>query len=380
MPVDLVIQESRISMSAVFGTIACCGHPYNSLSRNVLSHPILLKLSSSCWGCEILTGLKPMENHETSTLDFTNQQAAARVLPQTPLIDSYHTGWKGLTFTHYCHPPHETVEHCLIQHSLVIAHSKSCFTAGRYLDGKFKHYAHGNGRVDIIPAFLSHRTNWDREVEFSVIAICPTLLVGVASPLENRATQESMQREVELIPQLAIEDPVIQQLALALKTEIQTGCMSGRLYGELLGTALAARLVQNYAVGKPVLEFKANGLSRSQLARVIDYMQANLTQDLSILDLATLTSMSESHFSRSFKRSVGISPYQYLMQQRVERAKQLLAQQSLALAKPLPQQKPPGTGIAISTIALDCGFANQTHLTKVFRQMTGMTPKAYQKR
>jgi AraC family transcriptional regulator len=165
------------------------------------------------------------------------------------------------------------------------------------------------------------------------------------------------------MPQLAIDDPVIQQLALALKLEIQTGCMSGRLYGELLGTALAARLVQNYAVNKPALEFKASGLPQSQLKRVIDYMKANLTQDLSILDLATLTGMSESHFSRSFKRSVGISPYQYLMQQRVERAKQLLEQRS----------------IAISTIALDCGFANQTHLTKVFRQMTGMTPKAYQK-
>ena len=89
----------------------------------------------------------------------------------------------------------------------------------------------------------------------------------------------------------------------------------------------------------------------------------NLAQDLSILDLAGLTSMSESHFSRSFKQLVGIAPYQYLMQQRVERAKQLLKQQA----------------ISISDIALDCGFANQTHLTKVFRQMTGVTPKAYQK-
>jgi AraC family transcriptional regulator len=319
-----------------------------------------------------LTGLKPMVNHATSTLDFTNQQEAARVLPKTPLVASYHAGWKGLTFTHYCHPPHETVEHCLLQHSLVIADPKSCFQAERHLDGKFKHYAHGNGRVDVIPAFLSHRTNWDREVEFSVIAICPTLL--------HQTTQELMQCEIELIPQFAINDPIIQQLALALKLEIQTGCMSGRLYGELLGTALAARLVQNYAVSKPLLEFKAHGLPQSQLKRVIDYIKANLTQDLSILDLATLTSMSESHFSRSFKRSVGIAPYQYLMQQRVERAKQLLDKQSLALAKPLPQQKPPGTGIAISAIALDCGFANQTHLTKVFRQMTGMTPKAYQNR
>jgi AraC family transcriptional regulator len=297
-----------------------------------------------------------MINHATSTLDFTNQQEAARVLSQAPLVASYHTGWKGLTFTHYCHPPHETMEHCLLQHSLVITDTKSCFQTERFLDGKFKHYAHGNGRLDVIPAFLSHWTNWDREVEFSTITICPTLL--------DRATQELMQRKIELIPQFSIDDPVIQQLALALKLEIQTGCLSGRLYGELLGTALAARLVQNYAVSKPSLKFKANGLPKSQLERVIDYMKANLTQDLSILDLATLTNTSESHFSRSFKQSVGITPYQYLMQQRVERAKQLLKRQA----------------ISISDIALDCGFANQTHLTKVFRQMTGMTPKAYQKR
>ncbi len=295
-----------------------------------------------------------MVNPAISSIDFANQEDAARVLPQSPLIDSYRTEWKGLTFTHYCHPPHETVEHCLLQHSLVIADPKNYFQAERSLDGKFKHYSHGNGRVDVIPAFLNHWTNWDQEVEFSVIAICPTLL--------NQTTQELMQREVELIPQFSIDDPVIQQLALALKTEIQTGCMSSRLYGESLGTALAARLVQNYAVSKPSLEFKANGLPQSQLGRVIDYMQANLAQDLSILDLATLTNISESHFSRSFKQSVGITPYQYLMQQRVERAKQLLKQQI----------------VSISDIALDCGFANQTHLTKVFRQMTGMTPKDYQ--
>ncbi|MEM6432406.1 MAG: AraC family transcriptional regulator [Cyanobacteria bacterium P01_D01_bin.115] len=243
-----------------------------------------------------------MVNPATATLDLTNQEDATRVLPQAPLVASYGTGWKGVTFTHYCHPPPETVEHCLLQHSLVIMDAKSRFQAERRLDGKVTHYTHENGSVDVIPAFLNHQTNWDREVEFSVIAICPTLL--------NQATEDLMPREVELIPQVSIADPIIQQLAIALKLEIQTGCLSGQLYGESLGTALAARLVQNYAVSQPLssLEFRAKGLSQSQLARVIDYIKANLAEDVSISDLATLTRMSKSHFSRSFKQSTGIAP------------------------------------------------------------------------
>ncbi|MEL6973304.1 MAG: AraC family transcriptional regulator [Bacteroidota bacterium] len=262
-------------------------------------------------------------NSATSTLDLTNHREAARVLPHSPTVASYHTEWKKVTFTHYCHPPHQTVEHRLLQHSLVVTDPKNCFQVERRLDGKLKRYVHGNGRIDIIPAFLNHSTHWEQEVKFSVIAICPTLL--------NQTTQESIQHEIELVPQFAIDDPVVQQLAIALKTEIQTGCMSGRLFGESLGTALATRLVQNYAVRKPSYASKTSGLSRLQLKRVIDYMEENLAQDLSILDLATLAGVSESHFSRSFKQSVGISPYQYLIQQRVERAKQLLQQQSIAI-------------------------------------------------
>ena len=206
--------------------------------------------------------------------------------------------------------------------------------------------------MGVIPAFLNHWTSWNQDAEFSVIAVCPTLL--------SRAT--GAQGEVELVPQVSVEDLVIEQLALALRAKIQTGCLSGRLYGEPLGIAIAARLAGNYGVSRP--KIKASGLSRSQLARVVDYMQANLARDLSVLDLAALTGMSESHFSRSFKRLAGVSPYRYLVRLRVERAKVLLA----------------GRSVSISAVALDCGFANQTHLTKVFRRVVGVTPGVYQRR
>lgn len=290
----------------------------------------------------------------TSPVDLTNQKEVERILSCSPVVTSYHAGWKGITFTHYHHPPHKTIEHALLQHSLVITNPTSDCSVERRLDGKLQYCAHDKGQVDVIPALLNHQTSWRQDVEFSVIAICPALL--------NRTVQEPTQRDVELIPQVSIDDPVIRQLAIALKTELKTGCLSGRLYGESLGTAIAARLVRNYATRKPAL--KAYGLSQRQIARVIDYMKVNLAKDLSISDLATLVGMSESYFSRSFKQSVGVAPYRYLIQQRVERAKKLLKQQN----------------VPISQIALKCGFANQTHLTKVFRQTTGTTPKAYRRR
>ncbi|MEO1593102.1 MAG: helix-turn-helix transcriptional regulator, partial [Cyanobacteria bacterium J06632_22] len=77
--------------------------------------------------------------------------------------------------------------------------------------------------------------------------------------------------------------------------------------------------------------------------------------------LAQLVGMSQFHFGRLFKQSLNLSPYQYLLRQRVERAKQLLKQ----------------TDNPVSEIALECGFNSHSHLGRKFRQLTGVTPKTY---
>ncbi|MEG4804750.1 helix-turn-helix transcriptional regulator [Microcoleus sp. ARI1-B5] len=71
--------------------------------------------------------------------------------------------------------------------------------------------------------------------------------------------------------------------------------------------------------------------------------------------------MSQLQFSHMFKVAIGIAPYQYLLQQRIERAKELLKQKERSIVE----------------IALECGFNSHSHLSKQFRQLTGMTPKAY---
>lgn len=104
-----------------------------------------------------------------------------------------------------------------------------------------------------------------------------------------------------------------------------------------------------------------NELTPEQLRQALVYIQEHLTEEISLEAIANDLDMSRYHFSRLFKQSMGVSPYHYVLQQRVERAKQLLKQKELS----------------ITDIALECGFANQTHLNKHFRQLTGMSPTTY---
>ncbi|NET73335.1 MAG: helix-turn-helix transcriptional regulator, partial [Sphaerospermopsis sp. SIO1G2] len=102
------------------------------------------------------------------------------------------------------------------------------------------------------------------------------------------------------------------------------------------------------------------GLSHRQLQQVLDYIDANLGNEIKLADLAKIVGISQFYFGRLFKQSLGLSPYQYLLQQRVERAKKLLKT----------------TEQPIIDIAFDCGFNSHSHLSTQFRQLTGMTPKA----
>ncbi|MBD2308751.1 helix-turn-helix transcriptional regulator [Chroococcidiopsis sp. FACHB-1243] len=124
----------------------------------------------------------------------------------------------------------------------------------------------------------------------------------------------------------------------------------------------------NFLINKPIDRnrllvppiAKDNGsLSHAQLQPAIDYIHAHLDRDLSLLEIAKVINISPTYFASLFKRTTGISPHQYVIQQRVKRAKLLLSK----------------TDLAIANIAIQVGFSSQSHLTQQFKRLTGMTPK-----
>jgi AraC family transcriptional regulator len=169
---------------------------------------------------------------------------------------------------------------------------------------------------------------------------------------------------VELVPRLGARDPLIEHLALEVRDALTDPDPSAPIYIDYLTRAVAARLVRAHSTrALPRPEARAGALTRAQLGRAVDYMEANLDKPLALLDVAQAAGLSATHFARRFKQSTGSAPHQYLMRCRVERARRLLAE----------------TDSAIAQIAYACGFAHQEHLTRVFRRLSGETPARFRR-
>jgi len=182
--------------------------------------------------------------------------------------------------------------------------------------------------------------------------------------LERLSLAADYPHAIELISTFKHRDPHIEGIAQSIQREIQTASWGNRLYLDSLANLLAIHLLRNYT-SQPLRRSKPElGLGELALNQVLDYINAHFEQEIQIADLAQVTNFNPCYFASLFKRSMGISPWQYIVQQRVERAKKLLKQQNHS----------------ISEIAVQCGFNNQSHFTYQFRKLTGVTPKAYRQK
>jgi AraC family transcriptional regulator len=166
---------------------------------------------------------------------------------------------------------------------------------------------------------------------------------------------------LSLAERAGFQDPLLAQIGFALWQELEQNTPTGKLYAQTAAQMLAVHLLRHYtAIGDTIKEI-SQGLTSPQIKRVTDFVQAHLGQNLSLEALAQQSGFSPYYFARLFRQTTGESPHQFVLRQRIERAQQLLKK----------------TDVPLAHVALESGFANQSHLTRAFKQHLGLTPRGY---
>ncbi len=291
-----------------------------------------------------------MPQQTVEVLDYSQENASDAIVPKPAVLSS--SGWQSIHFELHQQPKFETVEH---QHTMhVIAYGLSGSSVGeRWLDGKLTTETRSKGDIAIIPAGIFHRCNWNAPAQFMILALESALLQQVGQDWVNPD-------RIELIPHFMSEqDALIQGIFSTLRNELESDKIGGSLLIDSLKTALAIHLLRNYCTTKPKLSSYTDGLSKLTLKQVTEYIHNHLHQDVKLVELAAIAQMSPYHFLRLFKQSMGITPHQYILQRRIEKAKYLLQHSELSIAD----------------IAVRVGFCDQSHLTRYFKRIVGVTPK-----
>jgi AraC family transcriptional regulator len=276
--------------------------------------------------------------------------AIASVRPTT----SAPLGWIGVRAEHLSAPAHCEVDvPPTTHHWLILNHGRPAEFALEFA-GERHEESPPPGSVILIPAGTPSRWRWRGAGESTHILVEPQLPARVAA----EALDLNPDR-VALPPVYGLPHPDVRAAMLALDAELLAGAPGGRLLAESFGNVLAVHLLRHFA-GSGLADPHPGGvLPRHKLRAVIEYIHEHLDAELSLDHLAGVAHVSPYHFARLFKNSTGLPPHQYVIARRVERAKELLRQHD---------------DLPLIEVALEAGFANQSHLTRHFKRLVGVTP------
>lgn len=210
------------------------------------------------------------------------------------------------------------------------------------------------GEFWICSAKTSGLWAWDSTDESLMFVIEPRLLNRIAEEVSEKDISR-----VELLNLIGVRDPQIDAIAHLFQAEMDGGSLGEPLYTESLMQVLIVYLLRQYCTFQPKNQPITQSLSPQRLQSVVDYIHSYLDKPLHLAELAAVADMSQYHFCRLFKQSIGIAPYQYVLQQRMEKAKELLHQEKYTVAE----------------ISLLVGCTDQSRFAKHFKRQFGAKPR-----
>jgi len=228
---------------------------------------------------------------------------------------------------------------------------------GEHTNGRGGHvpYTKPPGTITFVPPGIVPAVRQSNRFEIILCALETAFVSGVEDELDRPPTARLPYRR-------GFRDATLRQLLRLLEAEARQDGPSGRLYADHLAHELAMRFLLQEKTEKRNVSAAASPLPRHLLQRVLERMH-NLVADMDLQTLAAEAAYSRSHFLRMFEASTGRTPHRYVLQLRLQRAQELMRKRSAPLID----------------IAALCGFSSHAHISRVFRQLLGVTPSKYRR-
>jgi len=276
-----------------------------------------------------------------------------RFLDAAPRLSSTAARWRQIAVEEYAVPACVIERH---EHPQAFLHTVLTGAVEYQVStrGRTRRFRAVPGTTFILPRGTVDETRWEGPTRRMAVAIDPELLARAA----NKSTSRD---DVELVERWELLDPHLTAILQAMRADLSDGSPAGRLYGESLANALAVYLVKRYGARPIDARPPRGGMPPRRLRKVLDYIGENLTEDLGVTELARVAGMSPHYFSELFRNSVGRSPHQYVLSQRIERAKESLRDRKRSILE----------------AGLSAGFENPSHFARTFRRVVGTSPRRF---
>lgn len=269
-----------------------------------------------------------------------------------PLLVSDPALWPGPPLRLLRHPPHGDLSVPAEAEDRLIVQTAGVTDLEGMLVQPFLRQRTGPGHIHLVPRGEPSRWLWSEPWEALQIALPPEKLAATPGN-----AGEGARDCISLVAGVAVSDPLLHQLALALLAELRGGPPFGQFYVESLSQMLVMQVLRHH-IRRTESSSRTRGLSAATLGLVLDHIGDNLAQDLSLTTIAALAGISPFHFARRFREATGCSLHDYVREQRLAEARRLLPRKDLSIA----------------AVAALTGFADQSHLSREFRRRFGVTP------
>jgi AraC family transcriptional regulator len=276
-------------------------------------------------------------------------------VPGTLTVRSPERGWDGVSVRGY-HYAASDVEVPAMRDFLIVAYRRGTTVMRRRIDSDWVTETLGPGDVSLLTRAAGSHWIWPQNIEVVHVYLTQDELSATCREMYSHDVED-----IELHDVVKANDPAIHRTCMQIAHEAAQGTAGSRLMVDALTSQLAVYILRRHAQ----VRFREAGsdgtLSFRQDRAVRDYVRDHLSETITLNDLAAEAGLSRFHFARRFRLATGTTAHEFVLQQRVQRALVMLKRTST----PLPE------------IARECGFADQSHLTREFKKRVGTTPGAY---